>query len=436
MRILTHIIRPFRVIFLVLLFSGCSEEGEFQPSLSEEGGDNIALPALLLNARSLQTSRVQALLKIDHGTPQKMLIKNGRASLDLSNLTAGKHDFFLNFKYETDNAELVSVATAKKTVELRLNQENSLGFLPSDYRFPDEDGDGVSNLRELDYGSDIDDPNDPDFLPEMMKVAAGSFQMGSPANEAGGKDDERLHTVNVPAFLMGKNEVTVHEFRRFVEATDYITDAERDAGGMVGCDILNNERAFFTASAGISWRNPGFRQNEQYPVVCISWFDATAYAEWLSSVTGHSYTLPTEAQWEYAARAGSSSAYFFGDDGQDLCRWANIADRDLRSDNPVLSTVDCSDGYITAAPIGEYEPNPLGLLDVIGNVYEWTCSRYEHDYNGSESLCAEVLDADSQWVLRGGGWSSDASASRIAGRDPQLPFSRYSDSGFRLVRTQ
>ncbi len=158
----------------------------------------------------------------------------------------------------------------------------------------------------------------------MAVIPAGEFWMGSPESEAGrepGDTKERRHRVGIGrAFTLGQYEVTVGEFQRFVGETGYQTDAERDAEN--GCFELSWQ-------AGWSWRKPGHEQSDSYPVVCVSWNDANRYAEWLSQQTRQGYRLPMEAEWEYAARAGTTTARYWGEDPDRACGYANVANQTL-----------------------------------------------------------------------------------------------------------
>ncbi len=155
--------------------------------------------------------------------------------------------------------------------------------------------------------------------PDLVRIPAGCFQMGSPGSETGRDEDERQHEACVTAFEIGKDEVTVGEFKRFVEATNHRTDAERNAGGKEGCFAWSATDGKADWRAGTDWRNPGFTQRDNYPVVCVSWNDAIAYTVWLNRDTGQNYRLPTEAEWEYAARAGTTTARYWGNDPDQAC---------------------------------------------------------------------------------------------------------------------
>ena len=268
----------------------------------------------------------------------------------------------------------------------------------------------------------------------MVRIEPGCFQMGSPPSEDGRYDNERRHRVCIErAFAIGKHEVTVGQFRRFVTDTGYRSDAERDAGGNSGCYAYQGG-SDFGWTEGSSWREPGFSQGEDHPVLCVSWNDAMAYVAWLNGRAGGGYRLPTEAEWEYAARGGSQSAYTFGPDAGGLCRYANVADRALKQRIPTWkwSIASCDDGHVFTAPVGAFKANPWGLHDVHGNVWEWTCSDYDKDYSGGEQGCA---DAAAHYATRGGSWNLIPRSARSADRGWVTPVNRGINRGFRLART-
>jgi formylglycine-generating enzyme required for sulfatase activity len=264
--------------------------------------------------------------------------------------------------------------------------------------------------------------------PEMVMIPAGSFRMGISAGEAGRDDDEGpVHEVEVAAFALGRYEVTVSEFRRFVDATRYRTQAE--TGG--GCHYWDVKWLLHKDKL---WRSPGFPQGDDHPVTCVSWNDALAYAEWLSKETGKGYRLPTEAEWEYAARAGTHTARYWGNDPDLACRYANVADRTAKETYPDWAIHDCTDGYVYTAPAGRFRPNGFGLYDMLGNVSEWTCSAYEMKYAGAERRCIPKGDG-ARRVFRGGSWGGEPRFVRSANRGRFTPGLRNFFLGFRLART-
>jgi formylglycine-generating enzyme required for sulfatase activity len=242
--------------------------------------------------------------------------------------------------------------------------------------------------------------------PEMVWIPAGSFLMG---NIQGGceSNEHPVHQVSVEKFAMGRYEITVSEFRQFVNATGYKTDAEK--GGKCNTWVGN--------SSGKNWRHLGFTQNDNHPVVCVSWHDVTAYARWLSQQTGQHYRLPTEAEWEYAARAGTNTKYWWGNE--------------IGANKANCRNSDCKDNFEYTAPVGSFMANPFGLHDTVGNVWEWTCSEYEDRYQGKEKRC--VRNA-SLFALRGGSWVNDAWGARAANRYRGEPTVRDVNLGARLAR--
>lgn len=210
--------------------------------------------------------------------------------------------------------------------------------------------------------------------------------MGSPEDEEGRGSDERQHRVKIERpFAMGKYEVTFAEYDRFAEATGRNKpDAE------------------------------GWGRGKR-PVINVSWNDAVAYAEWLSEQTGQKYRLPTEAEWEYAARAGTATPFHFGE---------------------IISTdqVNYGRNYRKTVEVGQFPPNAWGLHDVHGNVWEWTCSVYNENYEGAEQECASK-DHAGRRVTRGGSWNCYPPGVRAADRVRNRPDNRNSDLGFRLARS-
>ncbi len=273
--------------------------------------------------------------------------------------------------------------------------------------------------------------------PQMVVVPAGEFTMGSPESEAGrDKDEGPQHRVRIgKAFALGRNEVTVGDFRRFVQASGYRTSAEKDAGK--GCYAWDQSDKKWGWRAGRSWREPGYAQGEQQPVACVSWEDARAYGQWLAKETGKVYHLPSEAEWEYAARAGSTSAYPWGENPNDACTYANVADNTTFEGRRWSNRKhDCSDGYWFPAPVGSYQPNRFGLYDLIGNVWEWVQDCYQDSYAGApaDGSAREGGKCEAR-VLRGGGWDSGPGYARSAGRNGNRPGDRDDNLGFRLART-
>jgi len=225
--------------------------------------------------------------------------------------------------------------------------------------------------------------------------------MGIPAiesrrlNTAGlDKDARPTHRVTLSApFRLGRCPVTRDEYAAFADATGYRDDRE-------------------------AWRNPGFPQTGRDPVVNVSAADTAAYAAWLSDRTGHAYRLPSEAEWEYAARAGTTTARYWGDTFID-------ADPHAWTDRTARWT----------APVDERLPNPFGLHDMLGNVWEWTADTWHASYDGAPADGSAWIDGEEGWrVLRGCAWYGPAKMVRAGLRYRVDPAYRDTDAGFRIAR--
>lgn len=277
---------------------------------------------------------------------------------------------------------------------------------------------------------------------DMVKVKGGCFQMGDTFGD-GNKEEKPVHEVCVDGFSMGKYEMTVGQFRAFVEETGYVTDAEKNTGGDNGCWTL--ERDSSGAWSGgykkwASWRKPLQAElqpvEEQHPVSCVSWNDVAAFIAWLNRNSGRSYRLPTEAEWEYAARAGTSTRNYWGNGKNDACRYANVADQSPlpSGSNWPGEKHECNDGYTFVAPVGRFQPNTFGLYDMIGNVWEWTADWYGSDYYGqSPKQNPQGPISGSIRVNRGGSCCNSPAYVRAANRSFDGPAYRDYRLGFRLV---
>lgn len=278
--------------------------------------------------------------------------------------------------------------------------------------------------------------------PELVLVPPGSFEMGSPAGEQGQDDDEGpVHTVRIPRMLaVGRYELTRREFARFAAATGYTTEAERNVGAQ-GCRAWDASDGKWDWRAGRSWKNPGWAQQDNEPVVCVSWNDTQAYLQWLNGrVPGKGYRLLSEAEWEYVARAGSRTRYPWGDDAQSRqqCAFANGTDETQGPGGQSWGDKSaCKDGHWFTAPAGSYRPNAFGLYDMHGNAWEWVQDVWHAQYNGAPADGSAWLQGGdpSQRVLRGGSWGSIPRWLRSAVRGSFTPVIRNSITGFRVART-
>ena len=208
--------------------------------------------------------------------------------------------------------------------------------------------------------------------PEMVVIPPGNFLMGSPDDEPGRELNEGpQHAVTIAkAFMLGKYEVTVGEYAEFVADTNYKASN--------ACPVWNAARTKTEPAQGTNWRNHPFAVTQRHPVLCISREDTDAYIAWLAAKTSKKYRLPSEAEWEYAARATVGA--------QSLCGRGNVADRTLKAEAllwPSL-TADCEDGVgFGTASVGSYAANTFGLYDMQGNVWEFTQDCYTETYNNA-----------------------------------------------------
>jgi formylglycine-generating enzyme required for sulfatase activity len=266
------------------------------------------------------------------------------------------------------------------------------------------------------------------MCPEMVAVPKGSFTMGSPSGEQGRRADEgpaRFVSIAQP-FAIGKYLVTRAEFAAFAGDAGY-----NPAGG---CDVWNGSD--WVTQSKRSWQSPGFDQDDRHPVVCVSWSDAKTLAAWLSAKTGRSYRLPSEAEWEYAARAGTTTPYYFGSDDREFCRYGNGADATLKKNYPNYSTVlACDDGYLFTAPVGSFLPNAFGLYDMHGNAWEWIEDCYHDGFAGAPADGSAWRGNCTRRVVRGGSWASFPRTLRSASRASNPQDARRDQWGIRLARS-
>lgn len=262
---------------------------------------------------------------------------------------------------------------------------------------------------------------DCESCPKMVRLPAGSFWMGSPVSEVGRHADESpLIQVDVATFAMALTEVTRFDWMSF----------ERHSGYRAASGCLTWDGDGYVQSAHLGWRNPGFSHLDEHPAVCVSWQDAQEYARWLSTQTGNKYRLPSEREWEYAARAGTSTPYPWS--GSSVCGHANVADEALLLKHPGWQIERCNDGYPFTAPVGSFAPNAFGLYDLHGNVMEWVQDCWGPQLHASD-VRQSPLNCRSR-VIRGGSWDLTASYMRSAYRGKAAETNRGSGTGIRLVR--
>jgi formylglycine-generating enzyme required for sulfatase activity len=274
--------------------------------------------------------------------------------------------------------------------------------------------------------------------PRMIVIPGGTFEMGSPSGEAERYANEGpLRTIAVSGFAMSRTEITRAQFAAFARETNRPAEGGCYTPGDLS-DLLSD------LDKNASWRNPGYEQTRNHPVACISWHDAKDYADWLSRKTGRVYRLPSEAEWEYAARAGSKSPYYWGDgescthmNGGDLSlgrawpRWAHVTEAAFREGESGSRLIQCEDGAVFTAAVGRYEPNAFGLHDMTGNLWEWVedCSRTALP----EDSRAQTAEGCERRRTRGGSWDDWPKDLRSATRKRLEPDARRNDVGIRLV---
>ena len=281
------------------------------------------------------------------------------------------------------------------------------------------------------------DPNacrrDPTRVPEMVVIEGGHFWMGSLDGE---RDEKPVHEVAVQPFALGRCEVTVVEFSVFVAATGYVATADNG-----DCRVLNEAGTTFVDNVNASWRDPRYLDLAQIaamPVVCVSFDDALAYTQWLAVHTGRPYRLPTEAEWEYAARGRTTTARHWEIyEHASQCDFANGADQDATSRFEERSNVECADGHVVSAPVATYRPNAYGLYDMLGNVWEWTADCWHGSYEDApiDGEARPKVSDCSRRVVRGGSWFYGPEGLRSAKRSKDDPARTYNSVGFRIART-
>jgi formylglycine-generating enzyme required for sulfatase activity len=255
---------------------------------------------------------------------------------------------------------------------------------------------------------------------DLAIIPGGTFTMGSPAYEANRYTDETQHTVQLTGFAIMKYEVTVAEFKRFIDETGYQTDADKRTGDYGSYIWTGSE---WQKRDGVNWKcgvggYPRPQTEYNHPVIHVSWNDANAYAQWLSQKTGKKWRLPTEAEWEYAARGGvethgSASQLYSGGDNIDAVAWYS------------------GNSGNTTHPVGQKQPNGYGLYDMTGNVWEWCADWYSETYN-SVYTNPQGASMGSFRVNRGGSWNRSPGYCRVAYRFINIPDYRRNYIGFRL----
>ncbi len=239
---------------------------------------------------------------------------------------------------------------------------------------------------------------------EFVFVLGGCYQMGDSVGD-GDPNERPVHEVCVSDFSIGIFEITNIQFRQFMP--------QHNSGTSEGSNL--NE--------------------DNQPVVNVSWEDAVAFAKWLSEKSGQTFRLPTEAEWEYAARAGSNQSRFWGNDPNEACKYANVADITAKKQWAKWTTFTCDDGFAVSAPVGSFTPNKYGLYDVLGNAWEWCEDVYNSEAYTKLPKDNPVYGGSGEYrVMRGGGWSNGPLGIRSSHRVGLSPDFGHQSLGFRLVK--
>ncbi len=288
------------------------------------------------------------------------------------------------------------------------------------------------NMSALPAGSVFRDCAD---CPEMLVIPQGRFLMGAAPGE---EERENLtepfrnrsqprHSIAVKRFAAGKFEVTRGQYRAFAEGTGRHSD---------GCFVWTG--AEHVLDPRRDWRNPGYPQDDAHPVTCVSWEDASAYAAWLAQRTSRNYRLLSEAEWEYVARAGTTTSRFWGDEANLTCSHANGADQSTVKEVPDAihwNAAACDDRHAYTAPVGSFRANAFGLHDLLGNAAEWTADCWNPNYAGAPVDGSVRNTGDCfQRAVRGGAWDESPVGLRAAYRVGSPVVIRVYTRGFRIAR--
>ncbi|MGB1311761.1 MAG: formylglycine-generating enzyme family protein [Leucothrix sp.] len=278
-----------------------------------------------------------------------------------------------------------------------------------------------SDYQKIEFNEDLGD------LPNMLLIPGNITNIGCAKgwdDAAGGCRPTEFpsHLVTIDTFEISQHEVTFGQFRRFVDNSGYVTDAEKEGRGCVHEDT-NSPGHPYVMNPKFNWLSPGYEQNDSFPVTCVSWHDAQSYVKWLSATTKTDYRLPTEAEWEHAARGGQSTAYFWGSS-------ANSNQANYRGTGG-------KDNWTFTAPVGQFPANKYSVQDMSGNLWEWVADCWHPSYiNAPTDGSAWVSDCKDPAVKvrRGGSWDMNASGIRSAIRSPGSIHDRSNLYGFRVAR--
>lgn len=238
----------------------------------------------------------------------------------------------------------------------------------------------------------------------MVEISGGDFLIGaSESDEEALASEFPSHLISLPSFAIMEHLVRISDYQAFLWDTGYETSSQ--------AIFFNGEDL---EMGDLTWEDPGYSYDENFPVTCVNFWDVQEFIKWLREKTGVQYRLPTEAEWEVAARAGTATSRFWGNTMQDAHSYANVSS---------------NNSYKAASPVKSFSANPLGLYDMLGNVFEWTSSDYQEPYDGSELMSSTSSESK---AYRGGSFNADSSILRCSARSGIPPELAYNQLGFRL----
>ena len=390
------------------VLTSTSAEDTFIKYMNQEDPSQMALylqqyPAGKLSALFKLKLKSEEVLK--HTLTVRSNVNGDTVFIDGKNYGASRLDLKLKAGEHTIKIEKEGYKPFVQTIQLASNQtvRGILSEVPAPPQTNWESTPAVVKIKPKPKPTTGRNWKDPNTGIEFVRIPKGCFNMGSPSYEEGRYDNEKKHNVCIQkSFWMSKYEITNAQFRKMKSG--------------------HNSKEYKGHSLN------GSKQ----PAVYVSWDDATEYAEWLSDRSGHTFRLPTEAEWEYAARGKTSTARYWGDSVDSACRYANVRDKSAKTFG-WGSEHSCNDGYKVTAPVGQFKANAFGLHDMLGNVWEWTCTAWSKSYDGTEKRCVDS-SSTAKRVLRGGSWGNGPRFVRSAMRAFYAQGFRNYFIGFRLLR--